>query len=60
MYKIPEMNSLLQMTLFDEIALQAQIAIRSFDRLNAEENKFDQIEIWGVIQSIFDIFRQCI
>lgn len=52
MYKIPEMNGLLQMTLLDEIALQAQIAIRAFERLNAEENKFDEIEIWGAIQSI--------
>lgn len=52
MYKIPEMNDLLQMTLLDEIALQAQIAIRAYERLNAEENKFDEIEIWGGIQSI--------
>jgi len=52
MYKIPDMNDLLQMTLLDEIALQAQIAIRAFERLNAEENKFDEIEIWGAIQSI--------
>ena len=52
MYKIPNMNVLLQMTLLDEIALQAQIAIRAFERLNAEENQFDQIEIWGAIQSI--------
>lgn len=52
MYKIPNMNGLLQMTLLDEIALQAQIAIRAFERLNAEENQFDQIEIWGAIQSI--------
>lgn len=60
MYRIHEMNGLLQMTLLDEIALQAQIAILASERLNAEENKFDQIEIWGAIQSIFGIFRQCI
>ncbi|WP_160070202.1 hypothetical protein [Sphingobacterium bovisgrunnientis] len=52
MYKIPDMNGLLQMTLLDEILLQARIAIRAFDRLNAPENSFDQIEIWGSIQSV--------
>lgn len=52
MYKIPDMNGLLQMTLLDEIALQSQIAIRAFERLIAAENQFDQIEIWGAIQSI--------
>lgn len=52
MYTIPDMNGLLQMTLLDEIALQAQIAIRAFERLNAAENQFDQIEKWGAIQSI--------
>lgn len=52
MNKIPNMNGLLQITLLDEITLQAQIAIRAFERLNAKENKFDEIEIWGAIQSI--------
>jgi hypothetical protein len=52
MYLIPGMNGLLQMTLMDEIVLQSQIAIRAFERLNAAENQFDEIEIWGSIQSI--------
>lgn len=52
MYKIPEMNGLLQMTLLDEIILQSKIAIRAFERLNKAENSSDEIEIWGAIQSI--------
>lgn len=52
MYLIPGMNVLLQMTLMDEIVLQSQIAIRAFERINAAENQFDEIEIWGSIQSI--------
>ncbi len=52
MFLIPGMNGLLQMTLMDEIVLQSQIAIRAFERLNTAENQFDEIEIWGSIQSI--------
>lgn len=52
MYKIPNMNGLLQMTLLDEIALQSQITIRAFERLNLAIENFDNIEIWGAIQSI--------
>lgn len=52
MHKIPNMNGLLQMTLLDEIALQSQIAIRAFERLDMAIKNFDNIEIWGAVQSI--------
>ena len=46
------MNGLHYMIFLGEIVLQTKIALRAFERLNENHNTFDQIEVWGSVQSI--------
>jgi hypothetical protein len=46
------MNGLAVMSFVSEITLQVKIAQRAAERLQAANDNFDHIEIWGAIQSI--------
>jgi hypothetical protein len=46
------MNGIQEMIFIDEIVLQSKIARRAAERLQAANESFDHIEIWGSIQSI--------
>ncbi len=46
------MTGLQEMVFIGEIVLQAKIAERAAERLEADKNNFDDIEVWSSIQSI--------
>ncbi|MBX2968275.1 MAG: hypothetical protein KF803_02805 [Cyclobacteriaceae bacterium] len=46
------MNGIQEMVFISEIALQSKIAIRAAERLQATQNKSDQVEVWSSIQSM--------
>lgn len=46
------MNGLQEMVFVGEIVLQTKIAIRAAERLDAEKDGFDHVDVWSSIQSI--------
>lgn len=44
------MNTLQEMVLIGEIALQSKIGLRAYERLQASQDINDKVEVWGAIQ----------
>jgi hypothetical protein len=51
-HKQKAMTGLQEMVFMGEIVLQSKIAQRAAERLQVANDNFDEVEVWGSIQSI--------